>query len=144
MKTAKTADDRALLLRMTEEAYRLPTWNGTNLRSALRRVSPEVAQWLPPGGGRSVADITVHCAYWKYAIRRQLRGDERGSFGIKGTNWFRPVRPLTASLWTSYLQLLDEQHVQLCDAIAYHTGQVQLIKKLWKRTHGGTAKTTRG
>jgi hypothetical protein len=161
MKTAR-ADDRVLLAQIVEESYRLPTWNGTNLRSALRRVSPEQAAWRPPGGRRSIAEIVLHCAYWKYAIRRQLTGDKMGSFGRSGSNWFAIDRPLTQPIWKSYLQLLDQQHAELLAAItgapgalrfgsakaqavvrkifglaihdAYHTGQVQLIKKLYLRS----------
>ena len=166
MPATKTADDRSLLLQITQEAFHLPTWNGTNLRASLRRVSAEQAQWLPPGGRRCIAEIVLHCAYWKYAIRRQLRGDQRGSFGLKGSNWFRIERTLAPQQWTQYLELLDDQHRQLCEAIsqspltmrlspaacrpvvrkifglaihdAYHTGQVQLIKKLWKRSQKAT------
>ncbi len=166
MPIAKTVDDRSLLLQITQEAFHLPTWNGTNLCASLRRVSAEQAQWVPAGGRRCIAEIVLHCAYWKYAIRRSLRGDQRGSFGLKGSNWFRIERTLAPQQWTQYLELLDDQHRQLCEAIsqsplslrlslpasrpvvrkifglaihdAYHTGQVQLIKKLWKRTQKAT------
>lgn len=171
MPTSMSRDDRSLLIQMTQEAFHLPTWNGTNLQSSLRRVSAATAEWLPPGGRRCIAEIVVHCAYWKYALRRQLRGDQRGSFGLPGSNWFRIQRPLSPPAWAEYLELLDDQHRRLCAAIAetpltlrlssaasrdvvrkifglaihdaYHTGQVQMIRKLWKRTQGGSAKTTR-
>lgn len=161
MKTAR-ADDRVLLARIVEESYRLPTWNGTNLRSALRRVTPEQAAWHPPGGRRSIAEIVLHCAYWKYAIRRQLTGGKTGTFGRAGSNWFAIEKPLTRPIWSDYLRLLGQQHVDLVEAIngapkalrfgsasaqpvvrkifglaihdAYHTGQIQLIKKLYIRT----------
>jgi uncharacterized damage-inducible protein DinB len=158
----KSADDRALLLQIVQEAYQLPTWNGTNLRASLGRVPAAAAAWRPAEGKRSIADIVVHCAYWKYAIRRQIRGDKRGSFGFAGSNWFRLPDLLTAAEWADYLGLLDEQHRELCGAIAesprplryasagsravvrkifglaihdaYHTGQVHLLKKQWKRS----------
>ena len=71
-KSTKSTDDRPLLLQMIEEAYQLPNWNETNLKSTLRRVSPEMAGWRPPHAKRSIADIVVHCAYWKYALQRRL------------------------------------------------------------------------
>ena len=162
MTRRRATDDRQLLLQMVEEAYRQPTWNATNLRASLGRVPPELAAWRPPGGKRSIADITVHCAYWKYAIGRLLRGGRRGAFEFPGSNWFPSEQPLSPATWSRYLGLLDEQHRSLCEAIAhserplrlasaasrsvvrkvfglaihdaYHTGQVHLLKKQWKRT----------
>lgn len=162
MKTrSSVGDQRELLLRIVDEAYRLPTWNGTNLRASLRRVPAEAAAWRPPRGKRSIAEIVVHCAYWKYAIRRRLSAAPRGSFPRKGSNWFPLGLSLDSTEWQGLLGLLDEQHRLLCEAIAdhphrlsmedsttresvrrifglaihdaYHTGQVHLIKKLWSR-----------
>jgi hypothetical protein len=166
MAKAKTTDDRNLLLQMIEEAYRLPNWNATHLRAALRRVTPAMAAWRPPHSQHSIADIAVHCAYWKYALRRRLSGAARGSFPLKGSNWFNTSHPISPEKWTEYLVLLDDQHRQLCEAIAqtrqtlshgkpipdgqwtiiqrtfwlaihdgYHTGQVNLIKAMYRRAH---------
>jgi len=79
-KSTKTADDRKILLQMIEEAYRLPNWNETSLRSTLQRVNPQMAGWRPLHAKRSIADIVVHCAYWKYALRRKIVGGQRGVF----------------------------------------------------------------
>jgi hypothetical protein len=96
-KRTKAADDRLLLLQMIEEAYQLPNWNGTNLRSALRRVTPEMAGWRPPHARRSIADIVVHCAYWKYALRRRLSGARRGTFRSKAATGSKPENRLPAA-----------------------------------------------
>ncbi len=164
MKSARIdSDQRQLLRQILEEAYRLPTWNGTNLRASLRRVPAEAAGWRPPKSRRSIADIVVHCAYWKYALRRRLSNGKRGAFPFKGSNWFRLPSPVSRPQWSEYLTLLDDQHQQLCDFLAedsgllsysdsathdqtcriyglaihdaYHTGQVHLIKKLWIRSN---------
>lgn len=158
---AATRDDRRLLLRITEEAYSRATWNGTNLRASLRTVSAPEASWKPRHGRRSIAEIVLHCAYWKYVLRRRLLGLKRRSFELKGSNWF-PVRSkLDAGQWAEHLALLHREHLSLCRAIletgqkprygsasgrdlacrifgvamhdAYHTGQIQLIKKLYRR-----------
>ena len=110
-------DDRQLLLQMIDEAYRMPNWNETSLHSTLRRVTPDMAAWRPPHGKRSIADIVVHCAYWKYALRRRLTGGKRGGFPLKGSNWFRTPDDLTRAQWCEYRELLDDQHKQLCTAI---------------------------
>ena len=165
-KRTKAADDRHLLLQMIEEAYQLPNWNCTNLRSALRRVSAPMAGWRPPNAKRSIADIVVHCAYWKYALRRRLSGAPRGTFPLKGSNWFKTEKRITPGCWSEYKQLLEDEHRQLCDAIrsarwtlshvkprpdgewtslqrifwlaihdGYHTGQINLIKAMYRRAH---------
>lgn len=164
-KAHSAADQRELLLQIVEEAYRLPTWNGTNLRASLQRIPWAAAAWRPERGKRSIADIVAHCAYWKYAIARRLSDGPRGSFPLRGSNWVRYPQPLTAETWRELLELLDRQHAVLCDAIreyprnlsyadaprrdavrkilglaihdAYHTGQVHLLKKMWKRKQTG-------
>lgn len=170
MKTSKIeGDHRIVVLQMIEEAYREPTWNGTNLRASLRGIPAAAAGWRPLSSRRSIADIVVHCAYWKYALRRRLAGDKRGGFAFPGSNWFTLPDPVTTPQWKSYLALLDEQHQLLCDFLAsdttslvygkpatrdqirrifglaihdaYHTGQIHLIKKLWLRT---VRRSTRG
>ena len=165
-KRTRATDDRLLLLQMVEEAYQLPNWNGTNLRAALRRVTPEMAGWRPPHARRSIADIVVHCAYWKYALRRRLSGGRRGTFPAKGSNWFKTPNRISGSQWSEYRALLEDEHQQLCDAIrsarrtlsyakprrdgqwtslqrifwlaihdGYHTGQINLIKAMYRRAH---------
>lgn len=163
MSPRTTRDDRDLLLRLVEEAYDRPTWNGTNLRSSIRRVKAAEAAWLPRGGRRSIADFVVHCAYWKYALRRNLLGQPRGSFALKGSNWFTIERPLTEARWAELVGLSDDEHRQLCEAIrttakalrygsgpggaltrkvfgvamhdAYHTGGIRQIRAAYRRSH---------
>jgi hypothetical protein len=161
-----TADDRELLLQMLEEAFRLPNWNCTSLQAALRRVTPEMAGWRPPLSRRSIADLVVHCAYWKYALRRRLTGGKRGAFPFRGSNWFRTPENPDAETWSGYLELLKSEHELLCAAVGgnrsrldhrrprqdgqwtsiqrifwlaihdgYHTGQVNLIKAMYRRAH---------
>lgn len=154
--------DRDTLLRLIDECYDHKAWHGPNLRGAVRRVSPDQAGWRPGEGRHSIAEIVVHCAYWKYAVRRKLRGDKRGSFPLKGSNWFAVPEKLSPEAWRQSLDLLDEQHAELRAAVAvadvrqlslagatpskapaarvygvalhdvYHAGQIQTIKGLWK------------
>jgi hypothetical protein len=55
----------------------------------------------------------VHAAYWKYAVARRFTGDDRGSFPLKGSNWFaRPVNRAQATdrAWREDVALLDRMH----------------------------------
>ena len=94
----------ALLLQMIDEAYDKKSWHGPNLRGGIRGLSPAMAAWRPAENRHSIAEIAVHAAYWKYTVRRRLRGEKRGSFPLKGSNWFpRPVvsaaSPYSSSGW---------------------------------------------
>ncbi len=120
------------------------------------------AVWRPRPGRRGIAELVVHCAYWKYVVRRRIRGDKRGSFPLKGSNWFRLPPKLTKTQWGEYVALLAEEHRALRDAIAeapwsalaaergdrrkpathvygaalhdtYHAGQIRTIRALYKQ-----------
>ena len=149
-----------LLLNLFDQAYQKKAWHGPNLRGSIRGLTAAQASWRPNPGRRSIADIVVHAAYWKYAVRRRLRGDKRGSFPLKGSNWFTLPEPLPEEMWRHYVTLLQEQHRALRSAVAelpaselpnrargsrtpnatlilgiaahdlYHAGQIQLLKRL--------------
>jgi uncharacterized damage-inducible protein DinB len=148
----------SLIVRNLDEAYNKRAWHGTNLRGSLRGMSGEEAAWRPARGRHNCWEIMLHCAYWKYAVRRRLTGQKRGSFPLKGSNWF--ARPAAKAEWASDVALLAEMHAALRDAIGafdpallyrsspgsnvppvmlmygiaahdvYHTGQIQIIKRL--------------
>jgi len=139
--------NRDLLLRILDDAYERKAWHGPNLRGSLRGVTAEEALWRPAPGRHSIWELAVHCAYWKYTVRRKLTGVKRGAFPRKGSNWLPP-----GDSWEADLRLLRDEHRALRDAVArasaqqlakyerliygvaahdtYHTGQIQLIKRL--------------
>ena len=153
---------RGLLVRMIDEAYEKKAWHGANLRGSLRGVSAREAAWSPGVDRHNVRELALHAAYWKYAVWRRLTGVKRGSFPLTGSNWFaRPDEP-TEKEWRADLALLDEQHRRLRRAAgelpagrldqpapgsrvsnltllygiaahdAYHTGQIQLVRRLFR------------
>jgi hypothetical protein len=146
----------ALLLQIIDSGYNRNAWHGPNLRQSLRAVNAEDAAWRPAAGRHNIWEIAVHAAYWKYAVRRRLRGDPRGSFACEGSNWF--VRPASSAhsnekAWLEDKKLLDEEHVRLREAVVswaearsdkgllpqvygiafhdvYHAGQIRLLRRL--------------
>jgi hypothetical protein len=150
----------AVLIRILDEAYENKAWHGPNLKGSIRGLSPEQAVWRPDPRRRNIAEQVIHAAYWKYAVRRRLRGDDRGSFPLKGSNWFLVAGPISAAEWKSNTALLDSEHRLLRQAIVefpserlfdlaqggkftnlaiisgiashdvYHAGQIQLLKRL--------------
>ncbi|MCZ7652630.1 MAG: DinB family protein [Thermoanaerobaculia bacterium] len=109
-----------LLLAALDEAYDRRSWHGTNLRGALRGTSAAEAAWRPAPERHNTWELAVHCAYWKYAVRRRLAGTKRGSFRLAGSNWFpRPVPGADGEeAWRSDLRLLAEEHRALRAAVA--------------------------
>jgi hypothetical protein len=157
---------RTFLLTLFDEAFDKKAWHGPNLRGSLRQVSPEQAVWRPRPGRHNIAEILLHCAYWKYATRRRIRGDKRGSFPLKGSNWFAVPAKLSKQQWRDYVALIDAEHKALREAIMtapdtqlfdgagarrapsahlrgivmhdlYHAGQVRVLKVLHKQATGG-------
>src|SRR5213595_2396348 len=107
-----------LLLLHLDQAYDKKAWHGPNLKGAIRRLSAEQAAWRPAPGRRSIAEIVMHAAYWKYAVRRRLRGDKRGSFALKGSNWFAIPAVLSESGWREFVALLETEHRSLRAEVA--------------------------
>jgi DinB superfamily len=149
-----------LLLVMIDQAYDKKAWHGPNLKGSIRGLTAAQGAWRPKAGRRSIAEIVLHAAYWKYIVRRRLRGDKRGSFPLKGSNWFAVPASLPEAAWHDHVSLLDAEHVAMRAVIAelphkqlhyrpsgskfshltqitgiaahdlYHAGQIQLLKRL--------------
>lgn len=156
-------DAVSLLLAQLDQAFDKRSWHGTNLRGALRGLTAQRAVWRPAPGRHNIWEITVHAAYWKYAIWRRLAGAGRGSFPLTGSNWFARSGDGGDKAWQADLRLLNDMHRRLRDAVAgldaaalagtlprgtvstqalvsgiiahdlYHAGQIQLIKRLQRR-----------
>jgi hypothetical protein len=110
----------ALLLRQLDAAYERSAWHGPNLRGSLRGVTAAEAARRPAPGRHNVWELAVHAAYWKYAARRRLTGEKRGSFELSGSNWFERPAAGGASerAWRADLALLDREHRALRDVVA--------------------------
>jgi len=124
-----------LLLRLIDEAFNRKSWHGTNLRGSIRGLCARDVVWRPQPRHHNIWEIVLHAAYWKYTVHRRLLGGKRGSFPLKGSNWFeRPIADtIDESQWKSDVVLLVTTHASLRNAVA------QLMpKELSKPAHGGT------
>jgi len=126
----------------------------------VRGLSARQAAARPTRGRHNIWELTVHAAYWKYAVWRRLTGEKRGSFAVAGSNWFPSPSPLTEAAWKGAVDLLVKEHRRLRRVVAalpasalskkakgggernvriirgiaahdlYHAGQIQLLKRL--------------
>jgi uncharacterized damage-inducible protein DinB len=144
-----------LVLALLDEAYEKKTWHGPNLKQSLRGVRAKQAAWRPARGRRNIWEVTLHAAYWKYAVRRRIDGGKRGSFALKGSNFFaRPEKgKLNEAAWNADKALLEREHRLMRRAIEkvlrkprgmkilrmlygvafhdiYHAGQIRLLRRL--------------
>jgi hypothetical protein len=151
-----------VLLESLNQAYSPKAWHGTALRGSLRRLNARQALWRPGKGRHNIWELVLHCAYWKYAVRRRITGEKTGSFPYKGSNWIKLPPVTDEKAWKSTVALLNDMHLLLYDVVAnlpsskieaipanakipnyitilgiashdlYHAGQIQLIKRLMK------------
>ena len=114
----KSASPRIeLLIRILEEAYGRKAWHGTTLRGSLRGLSVAVAKRRPAPGRHNIAELTLHAAYWKYTVRRRLRGEKRGSFALEGSNWFPAEASFGETEWRNGIRILQQEHDALRETI---------------------------
>lgn len=104
---------------MIDEAYSKHTWHGTNLRGSIRGISAQQAAWRPGKNRHNAWEVVVHCAYWKYTVARRITGEKRGSFPLKGSNWFkRPTGKVSTRDWQRDVNLLNTMHRKLREVVA--------------------------
>jgi len=148
-------DAAKLLLDLLDEAYERKTWHGPNLKQSIRGVTAKQAAWRPGRGRHNIWEVTLHAAYWKYAVRRRIKGGKRGSFALKGSNFFsRPEKgKFTEAAWSADKKLLEREHRALRATMVkfvhtrqaakqirqlygvafhdvYHAGQIRLLRRL--------------
>lgn len=160
MKRVARDPEIAQLLALVDEAFDHKAWHGTTLKGSIRGLTAADAAWRPGPKRHSIWEIVVHAAYWKYAVRRRVTDQKRGSFALAGSNWFRCPASATEKAWQDSVSLLVDEHRQLREVIArlrrsdlpkaprgrqvanatlirgiaahdlYHAGQIQLLKRL--------------
>lgn len=158
----KRRDAPDLLLIAIDSAFSGRGWQGPTLCGSVRGVTLETALFRPQSHRKCIWDHVLHAAYWKYSVTRALGSRSAARFERVGANWpALPVDP-TPAAWTRDIALLKQSHSRLRKAVAaiepdrlmsrergrkwrladyvlgiaahdaYHTGQIQLLKRLSK------------
>jgi uncharacterized damage-inducible protein DinB len=130
---------------------------------ALRGVAAVQAAWRPTPRRKSIWELALHIAYWKYTVRRHLQGGVQPRFPRSPANFPSQPDPADDRAWARDVGLLRSEHERLVEAVralsdrrlgavppggrrwtygelvlgiaahdAYHTGQIQLLKRLWE------------
>ena len=73
-------------------------------------------------GGTPSRNSSFMLRDWKYAAWRRLTGRRRGSFPLKGSNWFPRQRNTTEQAWRADVALLDRMNRLLREAVAQFEG----------------------
>ncbi len=153
-----------LLIWNLQPPPRRRNWHGgpTPL-GAVRGVSADQAAWRPTPRRKSIWEMTLHIAYWKYTVRRHLQQIDQPRFPRRPSNFPAQPDPADEAAWSADVALLRREHLGLLEAVsalsdrrldavpptgkrwtygelvlgiaahdAYHTGQVQLLKRLWE------------
>lgn len=149
-----------LLLEVMDQAFDQKSWHGTTLRGSLRGLTAKEALWRPATGRHNIWELALHTAYWKYAVRRRLAGEMIGSFDRRPSNWPAIPQPADDRAWKRDVAFVEQEHRKLREVVSglgpselrlrsprgvwtysqeihgvaahdlYHTGQIQLIKRL--------------
>jgi hypothetical protein len=153
-----------LLLWNLQPAPGKKNWHGgPSPVGALRGVGAEQAAWRPTPRRKSVWELALHIAYWKYTVRRHIVAGEHPRFPRSPANFPLLPDPADEPAWARDVALLRTEHDRLVEAVrdfggrpldgippggkrwsygemllgiaahdAYHTGQIQLLKRLWQ------------
>ena len=145
----------------TLEPRRGAAWHGgPTPMMALRGVRAVAARWVPARRRHCIWELSLHIAYWDYAVRRRLDPDSPRDFPRSPANWpALPAQP-DERAWAADRALVARQHDALVEAVrrvpssrwnrrltgrwttgetivgivsheVYHTGQIQLLKRFW-------------
>ena len=147
----------AIFNRILDEGYGTGAWYGADLRAAVSDVTPATAFTRPAAGRHNIAEVALHQAYWAGQIASKLTGSPAAPLPIDGEDWF-DVSDDSRLSWGAIAAALDASQQRLSQAVsevasgartsplgeaerfdlvvgimghaAYHSGQIQLIKKL--------------
>lgn len=159
---AQPARAIAALLEDIDVAFQGRSWHGTTLAGALRGLRPDMASWRPAPDRKTIQELMLHAAYWKYIVRRALIGSETPRFERAPSNWPTPSAEGSAQGLRADIAFLKSEHARLREAITafparrlgeaagksgttyaglirgvtfhdlHHGGQIQLMKRLFR------------
>jgi uncharacterized damage-inducible protein DinB len=104
---------KELLYLLHPEPGRRLWFGGASPLGCLRGISAEQAAWKLSPGQHSIWELTLHVAYWKYAVRRTIDGSPTGEFPRSPANWPHLPDPANQLAWEQDRALLKREHEKL-------------------------------
>jgi uncharacterized damage-inducible protein DinB len=150
--------ERARIIQDLKLGFSGDAWHGPSLCKVLDGVTAEMASARPVPGGHSIWEIVAHLAAWDDVIGRRIF--ESRAILAPDSGDFPPVTETGAAAWSNALSELHRQHARLVEIVtnlddpllygrvagkdysidhmlrgvmqhmAYHAGQIALLKKL--------------
>lgn len=145
-------------------------WHGgPSVLRSLDDVPARMASWDPGSGLHSIWELSLHMAYWKYAVRQRIQGLSQEGFPRSPDNFPTISEPFSEKAWSRDRQLLQQEETALVELVktldehqlqapctggyrvadqlfgiamhdVHHVAQVLLIKKLWAHQHSQDGK----
>lgn len=94
-----------------------PWHGGASVLGSLRGVSPEMAAWVPYPDRHSIWALTLHIAYWNYAVWRRLTDSDEGGFPRSPANWPAVPEAADEGAWKEDRRVVREWHDRLVEAM---------------------------
>lgn len=117
-------DLKTLLVENIQPRPRRSGWHGGPTPvGAVRGVSAAEAAWRPAPGRKSIWELALHIAYWKYAVRQRLQERLEGRredarFPRSPANWPRVPDVPDEKAWAADVALLKAEHERLLATVA--------------------------
>jgi hypothetical protein len=92
-------------------------YGGATAMGCLRGVPAKQAAWKPSPKRHSIWELTLHLAYWKYAVRRNLEGSASGRFTRSPSNWPHTPNTIDEKSWNEDRSLLRTEHEALIEVV---------------------------
>ena len=164
--SAKPDKHKLIVLNHIDQAFEKRAWHGTTLKGSLRGMQVDMAVWKPSPTRRSIWEYLLHAAYWKNEARRIITRDKSIPFERVPRDWPRLPEERTPKTLKKDIDYLKKEHrlyralieelpserlvearppkgpslLDIVQGVAnhdlYHTGQIQLLKRLYRESHG--------
>jgi hypothetical protein len=144
----KEATLRSILLEQFRNAWNKEDWY-VPVSVAVEGLTAKQAMWKPADSVHSVGELAYHILFWSRSQLERLKGNKPPAFSGNNNETFTAF---TEESWASTVQQLNqvmadwEKTIETCDEtqlnkwasgidhlnthIAYHTGQILIIRKL--------------
>jgi uncharacterized damage-inducible protein DinB len=109
---------------LLNEIYLGPAWHGPSVKEALGGVSAATATKKLADDRNSIWELVLHLAHGRHLLIERVKNDSIAPFPRRIREpWWPIVDGTTDTAWRNDLQLLDEYHTQLIDAVERATAE---------------------